>query len=152
MAKAKPSDKEVLRILKGSTRFKTDVSLITLRFEPKFLCRLLSDIADDVERGRVLQVSQGTSAIVMICNEQAAKNYERIYKKYLISHRKDLAALVLISPKKIVDTPGVIEYVLHKFAANKLNIVELIGCYTDTTFIINKKDLFKAMDLLGEFS
>jgi aspartokinase len=151
MAKAKNTDKGVLSILKGSTKFKTDVSLITFRFEPKFLVKLLSEIAEDVENGRVIQISQGTSAIVMICSENAADMYERKYKKYVISHKKDLAALVLISPKKIVDTPGVLEFVLNRFAKNKLNIVEMIGCYTDTTFVIEKKYLFKALDLLGEF-
>lgn len=145
-------NKDILRILKGSTKFKTDVSLVTLRFEPKFLVRLLTEIAEDVEKGRVIQVSQGTSAIVLICNKNAAEGYAKKYKNYIISYKKDLAALVLISPTKIVDTPGVLEFILNRFAKNKLNVIELIGCYTDTTFIIQKKDLFKALDLLGEFN
>jgi len=152
MAKAKKTeDKDVLRILKGSTKFKTDISLVILRFEPKFLVKLLTEIAEDVEKGKVIQISQGTSAIVIICTESVAEIYEKRYKKYLISHKKDMAALVLMSPTKIVDTPGVLEFVLKRFAKNKLNIIELIGCYTDTTFVIEKKDLFRALDLLGEF-
>lgn len=143
---------DILKILKGSTRFKLDVSLLILKFEPKFLVKLLSEIAEDIEKGKVLQVSQGTSAIVMICKEDAAKEYEKKYKKYLIDHKKDLVALTLISPKKIIETPGVLAFILNKFAKNNLNIIELIGCYTDTTFVIERKDLFKAMDLLGEFS
>jgi hypothetical protein len=146
----KISDKEILKIIKGSTRFKLDVSLIILKFDPKFLVKLLAEIAEDFETGKVLQVSQATSAIVMICKEDAAETYEKRYKKYLIEHRKELVALTLISPKKIVDTPGVLEFILDRFAKNNLNVVELIGCYTDTTFVLDRKNLFKAMDLLGE--
>jgi hypothetical protein len=150
MVKKMP-DKEVLKILHASTRFRTDVSLLILRFEPAFLVKLLTDIAQDVERGKVLQVSQGTSAIVLVCEETAARNYAKRYRPYVFSHKDNLAAIVLMSPKKIVDTPGVLEFILNRFKKKGINLVEIIGSYTDTTFIVGKQDLYKAMDLLSEF-
>lgn len=142
---------DAVSVLEGSTKFRTEVSLMILRFDPQFLVQLLKDVATDIDKGKVIQISQGSSAIVMLCEEGVAEQLAKKYQKHLISHKKDLVALVLMSPKKIVDTPGVLSFILSLFAKNKINVVEIIGCYTDTTFVINKKDLFRAMDILGEF-
>ena len=151
VTKKKVSKKSVLTVLQGSTKFRTEVSLLMLRFDPEFLVKFLKDIAEDVDKGKVIQISQGTSVIIVLCEETLAKSLEKKYKRYVIDHKKDLVALILMSPKKIVDTPGVLSFILDRFSKNGINVIEIIGAYTDTTFVINRKDLFKAMDLLGEF-
>lgn len=156
MAKAKKKTKKkdikkVLEVLQGSTKFKMDVSLIVLRYDPTFIVKLLSEIAEDIETGKVLQISQGTSAIVMLCEENFAKKVEKWYKPFVIEHKKDLVAFTIMFPKKAMETPGILSFISDLLSKNGVNIIEVIGCYTDITFVINRKDLFKTMDLLGEF-
>jgi hypothetical protein len=117
----------------------------------KFLVKFLQEIAEEIERGRVTQMSQGTSALVLICEESLAKEIKTRYPKHVIDTKKDLVAFTVMFPKKAVDTPGVISFITNRFAKNDINILEMLGCFTDITFVLYRKDLFKAMDLLGEF-
>lgn len=149
--KSKMSEDKVLEILHGSTKFKTDAALVILRFDPKFIVKFLQEIAGDVDKGRVTQISQSTSAIVLICEESLAREIKERYPKYVIDHKKDLVAFTVMFPKKAVDTPGIVAFIANRFAKNGINIIEILGCYTDITFVLSRKDLFKAMDLLGEF-
>lgn len=142
---------KVIEILEGSTKFKTDVSLLILRFDPEFLVRFLKEIAKDFEEGKAVQMSQGTNAIVLLCDESLANKIKREYKDKVIEHKKDLVAYTIMFPKKAIETPGIIAFITDLFAKNGINIIEIISCYTDVTFLIKRKDLFKVMDLLGEF-
>jgi len=150
MAK-KVMDKKMLEVLKGSTKFKTDVSLVIFRFEPDFLVKFFQNMAKEIDRGRVVEISQGTSAIVLLCEESLANELSKKYPKQLILHRKEMVAFTIMFPKKATETPGIMAFITNMFAKNKINIYEMISCYTDVTFVLGKKDLFKAMDLLGEF-
>lgn len=150
MAK-KDMDKKMLDVLKGSTKFKTDVSLVIFRFEPDFVVSFFQNMAKEIERGRIVEISQGTSAIVLLCEESLANELSKKYSKQLISHKKELVAFTVMFPKKATETPGIMAFITNLFAKNKMNLYEMISCYTDVTFVLSKKDLFKAMDLLGEF-
>ena len=86
-----------------------------------------------------------------MCEESLAKEIEKKYPKYVIDHQKDLVAYTIMFPKKAIKTPGIIAFISDKFAKNGINILEVISSYTDVTFVIHRKDLFKAMDLLGAF-
>ncbi len=149
--KKKDTKDEILKVLHGSTKFKMDVSMVILRFTPKFMVELLQEISDDVDNGRVVQISQGTKAIVLICEETLAKELEKKYPKHVIEHKKNLVAYTVMFPKKAVKTPGIISFISNKFSKNKINMLEIISSYTEVTFLIERKDLFKAMDILGEF-
>ena len=142
---------EVIDILQGSTSFKMEVSLVILRFEPKFFVKFLEEIAEDVDKGRVLQISQGTSAVVLLCEESLANEIKKKYKNYVIDIQNDLVAYTIMFPKKAIKTPGVLYFIAEKLAKNGVNVIEVLSNYTEITFLISRKDLFKVMDTLGQF-
>lgn len=144
-------DKKMLGVLRGSTKFKTDVSLVIFRFDPEFLVKFFQNMAKEIDRGRVIEIPQGTSAIVLLCEESLAKELSKKYPKQLIAHKQGMIAFTIMFPKKATETPGIMAFLTDMFAKNKINIYEMISCYTDVTFVIDKKHLFKTMDLLGEF-
>ncbi len=147
----KNSKEKIIDVLHGSTKFKMEISLVVLRFDPKFIIKFFQEIADDVDKGKVTQISQSTKSIVLLCDEMLARKIEKEYKNYIIKHEKDLVAFTIMFPKRAIETPGIISFISDRFSKNKITIVEIVGCYTDITFVIHRKDLFKAMDLLGEF-
>ena len=112
---------------------------------------VLQEIAEDGDKGRITQISQGTSAIVLLCEESLAKEITKRYPKFVIEHKNDLVAFTVMFPKKAIKTPGILSFIANRFAKNGISIMEVISSYTDITFVLNRKDLFKAMDLLGEF-
>jgi aspartokinase len=142
---------KIISVLQGSTKFKMNVSLVIMRFDPKFLVELLKDISDDIDRGRAVQISQGTNVIVLLCEETLANELKRKYKKHIISIENGLVAYTILFPKEAVNTPGILNFISDRFAKNKINIREFISTYTEVTFVIERKDLFKAMDILGQF-
>lgn len=148
--KSKPREK-ILKILEGSTKFKMDVARVILKFEPAFLTKFLKDTVDDVEKGRILQVSQGTKVIVVLCEENFAEKIKKKYKSNVINVKKDLVAYTIMFPKVGSETHGVLSFITTMLAENKINLFEVISTYTDVTFLIKRKDLFTVMELLGQF-
>ncbi len=148
----KDSTKEkIIRILEGSTKFKMDVARVVLKFEPEFLTKLLKDTLEDVKKGRILQISEGTKAIVVLCEDNFVKKMKKEYKEHIIDIRKDLVAYTVMFPKVGSETHGVLAFITTIFAEHGVNLFEVISTYTDITFVIKREDLFKVMDLLGQF-
>jgi len=112
------SNKKVVDVLHGSTKFKMEISLIVLRFDPKFIIKFLQEIAEDVDKGKVTQISQSTNSIVLLCDEILARKIEKKYKNYVLKHEKDLVAFTIMFPKRAIETPGVISFISDLFSKN----------------------------------
>lgn len=66
-----------------------------------------------------------------------------------ICHEKNQAVLVkIISSKEIEEIPGVVAFITSLFSENGVNIIEFLSCWTDTLFVISKKDLNKTIEFL----
>ncbi len=143
--------KEILKVLKGSTKFKMEITRVILRFDRKFLSKFLTETAKDIEKGRIIQISEGSNVIVVLCEESFAKEMKRKYKKHIIEMNNDLVAFTIMFPKVGTETHGILSFITTILAENKVNLFEVISAYTDITFVIKKEDLFKVMDLLGQF-
>jgi len=61
---------------------------------------------------------------------------------------EDQSAIVIISPKQIIDVPGVIAYITDLLSSNGVNITQIISCYTDTLLIVDREDALKAYQIL----
>lgn len=64
-------------------------------------------------------------------------------KKY-----ENLVEIRIKSPPAIEKTAGVVAYIYGKIAERDINIIETYSAYTDTVFIINKKDLTAMVNTL----
>ena len=66
----------------------------------------------------------------------------------IIKHHENVALVIMKSPSEIEDTAGVISYVASLFSENGVNILELLSCWRDTLFLIEAKDVAKAVGFL----
>ena len=66
----------------------------------------------------------------------------------LIKIRENLVEIVVKSPEKIVDTAGVIAYLITNLSDAGINIEETVSCHTDTIFIVNEPDMINAYTVL----
>jgi hypothetical protein len=71
-------------------------------------------------------------------------------KENILIERKGLAEISVTSPRTIEETPGIIAYLSSALAANGINIVETVSCYTDTIFILEEKDILKGFEVLNK--
>ena len=57
--------------------------------------------------------------------------------------------IVMHSPEELEATPGVVAFLTTLLAEQNVNIVEFISCWTETIIVVEKKDSFKAYEVLS---
>ncbi|MBD3229856.1 MAG: ACT domain-containing protein [Candidatus Lokiarchaeota archaeon] len=97
------------------------------------------------------QLIEGTNSFTILADvELKDKIIEILNEKNILLMNEDQSGLILISPSEIIDVPGIISYVTDLYAMANINITHLMSCYTDTIFVINRKDATKAFELLED--
>ena len=66
----------------------------------------------------------------------------------IIKVRENLVEIAVKSPEKIVDTSGVIAYLITNLSDAGINIEETVSCHTDTIFIVGEADMINAYSVL----
>ncbi|NQU98614.1 hypothetical protein HQ533_04035 [Candidatus Woesearchaeota archaeon] len=101
------------------------------------------------KKGDVLNIIHGNNESVIITNEKHKNKILELLKEETISNiEENVVSLSLNFNPKFLHTPGVISNVVRMFAWENINILELITTSTEMTFILNKKDVMRAYNLL----
>jgi len=61
-----------------------------------------------------------------------------------------LAAVIVQSPKEIVETPGCMIAFYNQLSREGINIEDTVSCYTDTIIVIKRKDVGRAFSALSK--
>jgi len=62
----------------------------------------------------------------------------------------DQSLVTLVSPERLEDVPGVLEFILSSLASEGINIHHFISCRQDTHLVIDQEDAPKVLELLQE--
>ncbi|MBN1169731.1 ACT domain-containing protein [Candidatus Micrarchaeota archaeon] len=62
---------------------------------------------------------------------------------------ENLNLIIIESPEEVEQTPGFISYLLGALAAEGINVVEFISCYTDTILVLKQSETQKAYEILS---
>ena len=132
-------------IAKSTLELKEDIAVITVKHYPLDRVSLVTK-----KYGfRFFQLTQGIGTTTIAFDQ---RNLEEVIKEIgrdnIVSVIKDQSAIILVSPEKIIDTPGVIAYVTGILTRFGINITQIISCYTDTVFVIDKKLSTRAYEVL----
>jgi aspartokinase len=140
--------RRVLRRSRIETR--TKVAAITVAQGADVLQRLgdvVEELLDENLLCRVIQVSRGT---VIIVDEDSVPRVTRTLREsQLISVHKNLIEVAVTGPESIEETPGLLRHLAGVLAAQGINIVEALSCYTDTIFLLHATDLSSATSMLS---
>ncbi|MBT4804951.1 ACT domain-containing protein [Candidatus Woesearchaeota archaeon] len=96
----------------------------------------------------LFSVLEGSSSYTVITQEKNASPLEKKFKTFIIKSTKDLALINIKSGKDIENIPGVVAYLTSLFAENGVNILEFLSSWTDTLFVIDKKNVNKVLEFL----
>jgi len=142
--------KRMLRKSRVETR--TKVATITVDQGVDVLQKLgdvVEELLDENRVCRLIQVSQGT---VIIVGDDAVPRFTRkLRDSQILDLRHNLVELAVTSPESVEDTPGLLALLSTALASRGINIVQAMSCYTDTIFILERKDIAAANDILGQY-
>jgi len=128
---------------------RTKVAALTLSQGADVLQRLGDIVEELLDEGllcRVIQVSRGT--VVIVDEDSVPRVLHQIRESQLISVRKNLVEVAVTSPESIEETPGLLRHLAGVLAAQGINIVEALSCYTDTIFLLHEDDLTGSLSAL----
>src|SRR2546428_12836122 len=135
---------------KSRIQTRTKIATITVTEGVDVLQRLgdvVEELLDENRICRLIQVSQGT--VIIVDDDSVARVTKKLRESQVIDVRKGLVELAVTSPESIEDTPGLLAFLSTALASRGINIVQAMSCYTDTIFLLDRRDMSLAVDILS---
>ena len=147
--KYRPSRKQLRVIAESVITIRTNLAKISLEKTRRNLERARLISAEFPEA--FFQILEGTSTLTLITDERI---FSRVRLKFedaeILDERRNLAAVIVQSPKDIVDTPGCIMMFYNAISRRQINIEETISCYTETIIVLRTEDSVKVYSILAD--
>ncbi|MBU1020406.1 MAG: ACT domain-containing protein [Firmicutes bacterium] len=148
LRKKKSFEKQIRTLLKN-TKLEIKNKMMVCIIEKNVFHNNVLELQKDIKglKGDV-RVVEGVQAITMITSQEFEELVDNYFKLKIIKKTKNLIEIILRSPESLEEVPGVMGYLYSLFAEQGINIVETMSCWTDTIFIIEKRDLDKTIKML----
>ena len=139
-----------LAILKASRpERRTKTCIVTAKNDWTVLHKMDNLFKDLWNENSIMQCVQSASAVTIIADRMLKERITDTVGRFnIIKVRENLVEIVVKSPEKIVDTAGVIAYLITNLSDAGINIEETVSCHTDTIFIVNEPDMINAYSVL----
>jgi len=143
-------EKDVLKILKDSRlEMRTKICIVTAKNEWTVLHKMDNLFKDYWNENSIMQVVQSASAVTIIADRSLKDRImDTVGRFSVIKIRESLVEIAVKSPERIVDTSGVIAYLITNLSDAGINIEETVSCHTDTIFIVRESDMIDAYSVL----
>lgn len=140
----------ILEILKDSRlEMRTKTCIVTAKNDWTVLHKMDSLFKDLWNENSIMQCVQSASAVTIIADRMLKDRIiDTVGKFNIIKIRENLVEIAVKSPEKIVDTSGVIAYLITNLSNAGINIEETVSCHTDTIFIVGEADMINAYSVL----
>jgi len=112
------------------------------------------DVLDGLQKkisqeGGISFVLEGSDNYTIIIQEKYNSLIKTKLDHKIIKFHRQCALINFKSPKEIEEITGVLAYLTSLFAENGVNIIEFLSCWRDTLFIVDSKDVQKALTFLN---
>ncbi|MCQ2086338.1 MAG: ACT domain-containing protein [archaeon] len=142
----------VLKILKDSyLEMRTKACIITAKNDWIILQNMNNLFKDLWNKNSFMQIVQSTSALTIIADKTLKNRIIDAVGHYnVIKVKEGFAEVVVRSPEKIIDTNGVVAYLVTNLSNAGINIEEAVSCHTDTIFIVNESNIIDAYSVIAD--
>jgi hypothetical protein len=145
-----PHQGETLRVVANSViNLRTDIAKLSVEKTRRNLQKVrevVSDYSHDY-----FNVVEGISAITLIFDQNL---FDEILSHFspseVLDKNQKLAAVILISPKDLVSTPGCLLNFVSAISRKGINIEETLSCFTDTILLLGMEDVSKGFAALTD--
>ena len=135
-------------IAESKLELKNELTVINFRQSVFFEGISLTELMEGTD---FFQLIQGTNSFTLVVDARAKdKIIEKLTKKNILLVKEDQSALIVVSPLKIIEVPGIVAYLTDLFARNSINITQFMSCHTDTIFVVSREDSLKAYKTLED--
>ena len=140
----------ILSVLKDSRlEMRTKTSIVTAKNDWTVLHKMDNLFKDLWNENSIMQCVQSASAVTIIADRMLKDRImDTVGRFNIIKVRENLVEIAVKSPERIVDTSGVIAYLITNLSDAGINIEETVSCHTDTIFIVGESDMINAYSVL----
>jgi hypothetical protein len=136
-------------IAESVINLRTDVAKITVEKTTDTMRDVRETLAGYSEE--FFQVLEGTSTITLIFDQKLfAEIQSSLQEEKVLDMKMDLAAVIVRSPKEIINTPGCAIAFYNPVSMSHINIEETMSCFTDTIMILRMEDVGRAFNVLSD--
>ncbi|MEM2935972.1 MAG: hypothetical protein QW231_02210 [Candidatus Bathyarchaeia archaeon] len=141
---------EITWVVAGSTlNLRTDVAKVSVEKTNRTLEVIRRTLGKFL--GEFLHVLVGISAVTLIFDQRRFEDVCSMFPaEEVLDKKQDLAALVVQSPREIIDTAGCITTFYNQVSRKHINIEETVSCFTDTIIVLSMEDVDKAFTALTD--
>ena len=145
LSKGKREKEKIFSILSGSeVSLQYDVGALTISTG-----KTGSKIGlHELDEGLI--VIRGIDTFTIVLEERLIDKFSEKFTGAVLNSNKDLASVIVKSPKEIADTPGVIAHLANIIALEKINVVEMMSSYNETWFIVSERDALKTVEAMRQ--
>ena len=142
----------ILSVLKDSRlEMRTKTCIVTAKNDWTVLHKMDNLFKDLWNENSIMQCVQSASAVTIIADRMLKDRImDTVGRFNIIKVRENLVEIAVKSPEKIVDTSGVIAYLINNLSDAGINIEETVSCHTDTIFIVSESDMINAYSVLNK--
>ena len=140
----------ILNILKDSRlEMRTKTCIVTAKNDWSVLHKMDNLFKDLWNEDSIMQSVQSASAVTIIADKMLKERIiDTVGRFNILKIRENLVEITVKSPEKIVETSGVIAYLITNLSDAGINIEETVSCHTDTVFIVGEYDMINAYSVL----
>ena len=140
----------ILNILKDSRlEMRTTTCIVTAKNDWSVLHKMDNLFKDLWNEDSIMQIVQSASAVTIIADKMLKERIiDTVGRFNILKIRENLVEITVKSPEKIVETSGVIAYLITNLSDAGINIEETVSCHTDTVFIVGEYDMINAYSVL----
>lgn len=140
----------ILNILKDSRlEMRTKTCIVTAKNDWSVLHKMDNLFKDLWNEDSIMQIVQSASAVTIIADKMLKEHIiDTVGRFNILKIRENLVEITVKSPEKIVETSGVIAYLITNLSDAGINIEETVSCHTDTVFIVGEYDMINAYSVL----
>jgi hypothetical protein len=112
--------------------------------------RLLLRIERDPEA--FLTFTQGVFEVMLIASRSIEKAVQEIFaRENILSHRRNLSAVIIRLSPRAVHVPGVYYSILKQLAWGNLNVIDVVSTTTEFTILLEKSQVEDAFSILKRY-
>lgn len=149
MKKSPSYERDIKDILKRTKlEISTKVLVAVLDKEVHYKSLLLFQTAIK-KMNETVNIIEGSSAITVITSQEFMEKLQKSFNNHILKVSTQLVAIKLKHPTEMETTPGVVAFIYSKFGEKGVNILETLSCWTDTIFVVEEKDMDKAISAIN---
>lgn len=97
-----------------------------------------------------LHLVRGSEGLTLITDDVVADDVlERLDGRDVLKVQRGLVEVSVTSPEVVEEVPGIMAYLTTSLSSKGINFVEVLSCYKDTIFVVDKDDMMQTVDILN---